>query len=67
MLDHNLTLNYKDKNSLTVDHKISILYGFINKIDFKIVGDIKNLCITKRKINSNKSCKNETEYKIRFE
>jgi hypothetical protein len=36
----------------TVDHKISILEGFKNNIPPNIISDIRNLCVTKRKINS---------------
>ena len=39
----------------TIDHKISVYYGFINSIDPNEIGSIENLCITKRFINSSKS------------
>jgi len=39
----------------TIDHKISVLFGFINNIPIEEVGDISNLCITKRYINSMKN------------
>jgi hypothetical protein len=38
----------------TIDHKISIIYGLINEIDPKIIGNIKNLCICSRKENGKK-------------
>lgn len=43
----------------TIDHKISIHFGFINKIDPEIISDISNICITKRSINSSKCSKCE--------
>lgn len=58
-IKENLDLNYKDKLFPTVDHKISILYGFKNNIDPFEIGDIKNLCITKRTNNSKKNSKND--------
>jgi len=41
----------------SVDHKISKYFGFKNNIDPKIIGNIDNLCITKRSINSKKKDK----------
>lgn len=55
----NLKLNYRNKCYPSIDHKTSILYGFLNNIDPKIIGGIDNLCITKRVNNSKKSSKNE--------
>jgi hypothetical protein len=44
---------YSSKHRLypTIDHKISCLYGFLNDISVEIVGDLSNLCITKKFIN----------------
>lgn len=42
----------------TIDHKISIKYGFMNNIEPEIIGNINNLCITTRSNNSSKSYKN---------
>jgi hypothetical protein len=50
-------LNYNDKKYPNIDHKISIFEGFTKNIDYKIIGNIKNLCITKRTINSTKNKK----------
>jgi hypothetical protein len=57
----NNNINYKfyDKNYPTIDHKISIYYGFMNNISPEIIGNLENLCITKRGINSKKNNKNE--------
>jgi len=38
-------LRHLKKNYPTIDHKLSIFYGFINKIDPYIIADINNLCI----------------------
>ena len=46
----------------TIDHKISVYYGFKNSIDPSIIGSIDNLCITKRFINSTKSKLIEDEF-----
>ena len=53
----NLVLENHNKRYPTIDHKISIYYGFINNIDPEIIGDLENLCITKRSINSSKGIK----------
>ena len=50
----NFNLDHNDKNYPTIDHKISIYYGFKNSIDPSIIGSLDNLCITKRAINSSK-------------
>lgn len=44
------------ENSLypTIDHKVSVFYGFVNNIDPKDISNIENLCITKKYINSQK-------------
>lgn len=57
----NFTLNHTNPNYPTVDHKTSIYFGFINNIPIEEIGDIKNLCITKRKINGSKHIKNHNE------
>ncbi len=51
-------------NSLqpTVDHKISVKYGFLNNINPKEIGSFKNLCICSRTTNSTKRCKIEKEF-----
>jgi hypothetical protein len=45
-----------------IDHKISVFYGFNNNIDPEIIGDIDNLCITKRYLNSIKGSLIEEEF-----
>jgi hypothetical protein len=50
----NLNLHYLDKKYPSIDHKISIFQGFTENIDPYVIGNIENLCITKREINSSK-------------
>ena len=49
-------LEYDQKHKFypTIDHKISVLYGFINKIPLDVINSENNLCFTKRCINSSK-------------
>lgn len=58
----NFDLDHNDPKYPTVDHKISISYGFNNKIDPNQIGDIKNLCVTKRNLNCLKRNLNEKEF-----
>lgn len=46
----------------TLDHKISIFYGFMNKIEPIVIADINNLCICSRYINSSKGNLTEEEF-----
>lgn len=46
----------------TIDHKISVFYGFNNNIKPEIIGDIENLCITKRYLNCIKNKLIESEF-----
>ena len=59
----NFSLDSNDPSYTTIDHKISVLFGFINNIDPNCIADINNLCVTKRKINSVKNYKTEDEFK----
>jgi len=63
-IKENLSLHCLNKSYPTIDHKISVLYGFLNNIDHYIIGDIDNLCITKKGINSSKKEKNEKDFYI---
>jgi hypothetical protein len=63
LIKDNYNLHYNDNNYPSIDHKISIYYGFVNKIDPSIIGDIKNLCITKRSINKRKGILSEDVFK----
>lgn len=62
----NLKLDHNDPNYPTIDHKISVYYGFLNNISPEEISDIKNLCITKRSINSKKREMVEDEFKLIF-
>jgi len=53
-IKENLILNPLDRSYPTIDHKTSVLYGFLNDIPPEVIGDISNLCITKKHINSSK-------------
>jgi hypothetical protein len=59
---NNFELDHNDPNYPTIDHKISVYYGFKNSIDPNIIGSIDNLCITKRSINSSKRHLLEEEF-----
>lgn len=54
----NLNLKWYDRLYPTIDHKISVYYGFKNNIPIEIINSIDNLCITKRYINSMKGYNN---------
>ena len=48
----NLSLSPISRAYPTIDHKMSTFNGFINKIDYNIIGSLDNLCITKKCLNS---------------
>jgi hypothetical protein len=60
--------SFSDKHRFypTIDHKISIYYGFINKIPSDYIGSFENLCITKRYINSIKNILIESDFLAKF-
>jgi len=58
----NLLLESNSNIFPTVDHKISIYYGFKNNIPENEISYVNNLCITKRKINSSKNKKTLEEF-----
>jgi len=53
-----------NKNQLqpTIDHKVSIQYGFLNNIEPEEIAKIENLCICSRKANSIKNYRLEADY-----
>jgi hypothetical protein len=59
----NFKLEFNDPNYPTIDHKISVLYGFLNDIPVEEISKIENLCITKRSINSKKRDLTEDQFK----
>ena len=56
-IKENLKLGYNNKLYPTIDHKISVFQGYKNSIPPEKIGDIENLCVTKRTINSSKGNK----------
>jgi len=60
----NLNLHYNDNRYPTIDHMISVYYGFTNSIPEEDICNINNLCITKRGINSSKKSSNYNDYKV---
>lgn len=61
-IKENFKLKHTDLNYPTLDHKISVIYGFKNGLSPEYISSIDNICITKRKINSSKSFLIEEEY-----
>jgi hypothetical protein len=59
----NFVLPNSNKEYPTIDHKISVYYGFNNNISVEEISNINNLCITKKYINSSKNKKCEYERK----
>lgn len=53
-IKNNFNLNYIHKDYPTIDHKISVFYGFNNNISPEEICKLENLCFTKRTINSKK-------------
>jgi len=60
----NFNLDSNNKEYPTIDHKISIKYGFDNNISIEKLSSLDNLCITTRSRNSSKGEKIETEFNI---
>lgn len=54
----NFSLNKYDKKYPTIDHKYSVLNGFLNNITPNDISKLENLCFTKRTNNSKKSSNN---------
>ena len=65
-IKNNLNLNCYCSNYPTIDHKISIKYGFDNNIPTEYIANINNLCITKKCINTSKHIKTEIEYALKL-
>ena len=58
---YNFNLKYTHADYPTIDHKISVYYGFKNNLPPEEISKLDNLCITKRRINSTKYNKSEYE------
>lgn len=65
-IKENLNLNPNDRNRPTIDHKISVYYGFKNGIPFDEISNINNICITKSYLNSKKRDMNEDDFIKRY-
>ena len=52
-----------DREYPTIDHKISVIYGFINNISIENISNINNLCFTKNYLNAKKGGMVENEFK----
>jgi len=46
----------------TIDHKISVKYGYVNNIDPLEISSSQNLCICSRSTNSSKNYLTEEEF-----
>ena len=62
-IKENYLLTPNDSNYPTIDHKTSILYGFLNNIQPEEISEIENLCITKKAINSSKRSLTEEAFR----
>jgi len=65
-ISSNFNLKHNDPNYPTIDHKNSIYFGFTNSINPEDIGNIVNLCLTKRGINSKKRDLCELEFLEKF-
>ena len=65
-IKENFTYKHTDKGFPTIDHKISIIYGFKNNINPETISDVNNLCITKKMHNSSKSGLNHEEFETKI-
>lgn len=63
LLDENDTAIGDFKNKPTIDHKVSILFGFLNGIPPEVIGHYKNLCICSSYINSLKRSLTEIQFR----
>ena len=52
----------RNKLQPTIDHKISVYNGFVNNINPNIIGNINNLCICSKIVNSTKNRLSESQY-----
>lgn len=50
----NFNLNCNDSNYPTIDHKMPVIYGFLNNLKIEELSNIKNLCWTTRANNLKK-------------
>jgi hypothetical protein len=55
----NFKLNPNNRLYPTIDHKVSVYYGYNNNISAEYISSVDNLCLTKRGINSSKNIKTD--------
>lgn len=65
-IKENFNLDFNDSKYPTIDHKISVYHGFVNNILACEIGNISNLCITKRYINSIKNSMIDSDFILSF-
>lgn len=63
---NNFLLEPSNRNYPTIDHKMSVRYGFDNNIPPYIIGNLDNLCVTKNHLNCSKGMSNEEEFLIKM-
>lgn len=54
------------KNRPSIDHKVSVLFGFLNRIPPEIIGNVQNLCICSSAINSLKRSLTERQFRDKY-
>ena len=64
---NNFSLNSTDLKYPTIDHLISIYYGFHHNIIPRVIANINNLAVTKYSINCKKGKMNEQEFKKKMD
>ena len=62
--DGNKSVNRNDWNMATIDHKISVLAGYLKGLSPEIVADVSNLCWCSKYFNSFKGAKCEAEIRL---
>jgi len=62
--DGNKTINRNDWNMATIDHKISVIAGFLRGISPEIISSVDNLCWCSKYFNSFKGSKCEDEIRL---
>jgi hypothetical protein len=58
----NFKLDSNNRLYPSIDHKISVYYGFINNINWEEIANEYNLCVTKSHLNSSKGNMNYYEF-----
>jgi hypothetical protein len=56
--DNYINFKPRDGKYPSLDHKVSVFFGFINNIPYSEIGSLENICITKTEINCSKREKN---------